>query len=173
VSAPDWWCPLPLNCTETYGRLTIAGVATQGPGWCAHDLSPMYDSPEFRADNPLVETQAGRVARPTIADQTDYSLRVMFSGATDQDGTPHVDPAGGLLANRWEFVETFIDPILSGAASDLPAELVIPSASGGTITYLFDCQPLKLDGFVLLEGAYARGVLELRIPVPELAESGP
>ena len=173
MSAPDWWCPLPLNCTDTYGKLTIAGVELQGPGWCAFDLSPLYDSPDFRADNPLVETQPGRVARPTIADETDYSLRVMFSGATDQAGTPHVDPAGGLLANRFAFVAALIDPIQSGAAADLPAVLEVPSASGGTTTYLFDCQPLKLDGYTLLPGAYARAVLELRIPVPELVEPGP
>ena len=174
MSAPDWWCPLPLNCSETYGELEIDGDSLHGPAWCAHNLSPLYDSPDFRDDNPLVETQPGRVARPTIVDQTDYSLRLMFSGATDQAGTPHDDPAGGLLANRRLFVATFIDPIQSGAAVDLPATLTVPDAAGGAdIVFAFACQPLKLSGFTLLEGGYARAVLELRIPVPEFAEAGP
>ena len=173
MSASDRWCPLPLNCSETYGELTIDGVSLHGPAWCAHDLSPLYDSPDFRDDNPLVETQPGRVARPTIVDQTDYSLRLMFSGATEPDGTPHANPAGGLLANRLLFVETFIDPIQSGAEDSLTSELEFPLPSGVIATYQFESQPLKLSGFTLLEGGYARAVLELRIPVPEFAEAGP
>lgn len=173
MSASDRWCPQPLNCTETYGTLTVAGVPLQGPAWCAFDLSPLYDSPDFREDNPLVETQPGRVARPTIADQTDYSLRVMFSGATDQDGNPWNDPAGGLLYNRLLFIETFIKPIQTGVTSSLTSELDFPLPSGSIATYQFESQPLKLDGYTLLPGAYARAVLEFRIPDPELIEAGP
>lgn len=173
MSAPDWFCPLPLNCGDTYGELTIDGLSLHGPAWCAWDLSPLYDSPEFRGDNILVERLDGKVARPVVTDETDYSLRLMFSGYSDQAGVPWGAPAGGVLANRQAFHDTYVAPIRSGTAS-LPATLEIPDPDdpNATITYLFDVQPLKLSGWTLLPNAYARGVLELRVPVPELVAGG-
>ena len=167
-------CPAPLNCSETYGELVIDAVTLHGPAWCAWDLSPLYDSPEFRDDNILVERLAGRVARPTVIDETDYSLRLLFSGYSNQSGsTVWTDGAGGLLANRRTFVETFVEPIQTGTA-DLAATLTVPDGAGGAdIVFEFACQPLKLSGFTLLPDGYARAVLELRIPVPDLVEAGP
>ena len=167
-------CPAPLNCSETYGELVIDAVTLHGPAWCAWDLSPLYDSPEFRDDNILVERLPGRVARPTVIDETDYSLRLMFSGYSNQSGsTVWTDAAGGLLANRRTFVEQYIDPIQTGDA-DLPATLTVPDGAGGAdLVYVFACQPLRLSGFTLLPEGYARAVLELRLPVPYLVEPGP
>jgi len=168
VSAADAMCPLPLDCSEVYGELTIDDWSLHGPAWCAHDLSPLYESPELRGENVLVESLAGRIARPMLTDETEYALRMMFSGATDRTGTPYVNAPGGLHANRRAFTERLIDPIRNGTAS-LAAELVIPDENGDPITLLFDVQPLRLE-WRLLPNAYARAVLELRVPVPEFTE---
>lgn len=169
MPAPDWFCPLPLNCGDVYGSLSIGGETLHGPAWCAHDLSPLYDSPEFRdGPNVLVERLPGRVARPVVTDETDYSLALMFSGYSDQAGTPWTVPEGGLLANRRAFEADFITPIRTGTAS-LAATLEIPDPSDPmvSLTWVFDVQPLKLSGWTFLPNAYARAVLELRIPEPD------
>jgi hypothetical protein len=174
MPAPEWFCPLPLDCSETYGELTINNVSLHGPAWCAFDLSPLYDSPEFRGDNVLVETLAGRIAKPTLTDETTYSLRLMLSGYSDQAGTPWAAPAGGLLANRRAFEAAFITPIRTGTA-DLPATLLVPDPNDVAlgITFVFDVQPLKLTGWTLLPNAYARATVELRVPRPdELLDEG-
>jgi len=171
LSAPDWWCPLPLDCATTYGALVIADVTLHGPAWCAHNLSSLYNSPAFRDANVLVESEEGTVARPIVDDETDYSLPMMFSGATNQAGAPWVNAAGGLLDNRQEFTDTFCAPIRSGIAT-LPATLTVPSGLGGVTIYTFPCQPLALSNFALLPGAYARAVFELRLTQSDLLVGG-
>lgn len=173
MAAPDWFCPLPLNCSEVYGRLTIATESLHRGAWCAFNLSPLYDSPEFRGDNVLVETEEGRAARPMLTDETDYSLRMMFSGAVKANGDPWAAPAGGILANRRQFHDWYIDPIRSGTAS-LAATLAVPDPDDPEelLTYEFDVQPLRLSGWTLLPNAYARATLEIRVPVPNLSLAG-
>jgi hypothetical protein len=168
VSAPDWFCPRPLDCSEVYGTLTIDGESLHRGGWCAFDLSSLYDSPEFRGDNVLVESEEGRVARPVVTDETDYSLPLMFSGAVDPDDAPYLYVAGGLLANREAFTATFVAPIRTGTAS-LAATLAVPDPYDGTPTaFTFDVQPLRLVDWQLLPNAYATATLLLRVPVPDL-----
>ena len=173
MAAPDWFCPLPLDCSETYGRLSIDEETLHRGAWCAFNLSPLYDSSEFRGDNVLVERLEGRVARPIVTDETDYTLRLMFSGAVKPDGTPWAAPAGGILANRRAFHDTYLDPIRSGTAS-LPATLEVPDPDdpNEVLVYEFDVQPLRLTGWTLLPNAYARANLDIRVPVPELVEAG-
>ena len=164
------FCPRPLDCSEVYGHLQIDGWSLHGPAWCAHDLSALYEAPNLRGDNVLVETLDGRVARPMVTDETDYSLPMMFSGATDRAGVAYTSPAGGLIANRRAFYDRFIDPIRSGTAS-LAAVLDIPDpASAGTLSLTFDVQPTRLT-WALLPGGYARAVLTLRVPVPAFVEA--
>ena len=160
-------CARPLNCTTTFGALTIASTSLHGPAWCLTDTSPLLESPEFRGANILVERLNGRVARPHVTDETDYSLRVMFSGYSNQAGTPWANQQGGLLQNRAAFETTFINPIRAASAT-LAASLVVPNGSGGTTTYNFNCQPLRLRGWAVRRPAYGRGILELRLPVPDL-----
>jgi hypothetical protein len=169
MPAPDWLCPLPLNCSDTYGELVIDGESLHRGGWCAFDLSSLYDSPEFRGENVLVERLAGRVARPVVTDETDYSLPFMFSGAVDPDGDRYVRPAGGLLANRAAFLAAFVDPVRAGSAS-LPATLTLPDPHDGDdhLVFVLEVQPLRLVDWQLLPGAYATASLLLRIPVPVL-----
>jgi hypothetical protein len=172
VPAPDWFCPVPLDCSDTYGTLAIDGETLHRGAWCAHDLSSLYDSPEFRGGNVLVESEEGRVARPIVTDETDYSLPMMFSGAVDPDDSPYLYVAGGLLANREAFTAAYVTPIRSGTA-DLPATLSIPDPVDGTPTvWTFDVQPLMLTDWQLLPNAYATATLLLRIPKPSLVLSG-
>ena len=162
-------CAHPLDCSTSYGELTIDGWSLHTGAWCVPDLSPIYESPEFRGDNVLVETEHGRVARPIVTDETDYALRMMFSGAVDRSGTGWTNHAGGVLANRRAFVDHYIAPIRNGTAA-LPATLVVPDPDtvDGTLTFEFDVQPLRLT-WNLLPGGYARAVLRLRVPVPDFA----
>lgn len=164
-------CARPINCTETYGELSIAGWSLHTGAWCAWDLSPLYSSPEFRLENVLVESDDGRVARPALTDETDYSLNMVFSGAESRLGAAYTHHPGGLLANLRAFEAQLVTPIRTGTAS-LSAELAVPDPSdaGATITFTFDCQPLRLL-WTLLPDAYARAVLELRVPVPEFVEA--
>lgn len=165
-------CPKPLNCSGVYGDLTIAGWSLHTGAWCAHDLSPLFDSPEFRGDNVLIESEVGRSARTIVTDETEYSLRMMFSGAVDRLGAAYVNPVGGLLANRSAFVGQIIDPIRTATAT-LTAVLTIPDPTdpAATIALEFDCQPIRLTGWTLLPDGYARTVLRLRVPVPTFVES--
>ena len=162
------FCARPLNCTTTFGTLTIGGLSLHGPAWCAFDLSPLTDSPEFRDSNILVESLPGRAARPTVVDQTDYSLRMMLSGYSNQAGVPWSNPAGGLLANKLKLIEELVEPIQQGTSS-LAGVLTVPHPESGNIVYTFDCQPLRITVSTPRSSPYARGVLELRVPVPELA----
>lgn len=164
-------CARPVDCTETYGELTIAGWSLHTGAWCAWDLSPLYSSPEFRLDNVLVETLPGRVARPGLTDETDYSLNLVFSGAVSRTGTPYAHHPGGLLANLRALEAQLVTPIRSGTAA-LAAELAVPDPDDAeeTVVFEFDCQPLRLE-WTLLPNAYARAVLELRVPVPEFVEA--
>ena len=165
-------CPLPLNCSDVYGELTVDGWTLHGPAWCAHDLSALYESPDFRDANVLVETEEGQIARPMVTDQTDYTLPMMFSGAVDRTGAAYTVPAGGLLANLRALEARLIDPIRSGTA-DLSATLTVPDPMDPNedIVYTFDVQPLRLT-WTLLPGGYARAVLNLRVPVPDFVVAG-
>ena len=154
-------CPLPVDCSDTYGELTIDGWSLHTGAWCAHDLSPLFESADHRGENVLVETLPGQQARSLVDDQTDYRLRMMFSGAVDRTGTAHPEGAAGLAANRRAFTNRLIRPIREGTAT-LPASLVEPDPAG-PVTYTADVQPLRLD-WTLLPGGYARAVLRLRIP---------
>ena len=153
-------CPLPIDCTDTYGTLTIDGWSMHTGAWCAHDLSTLYEGAEMRGENVLVESEPGRAARPGLDDETDYSLPMMFSGAVDREGTAHTEGAAGLMLNRQSFRARLIEPIRNGTAS-LPATLDVPGQ--GELTA--DVQPIRLD-WTLLPGGYARAVLLLRIPKP-------
>lgn len=172
MAAPDWFCPLPLDCSEVYGALSIGGETLHRGAWCVYDLSQLYESPQFRGDNVLSEATAGRAARPVLTDETEYTLPLMFSGAVKPGGTSYGAPAGGLLANRREFHTLYIDPIRSGTAS-LSATLTVPDSDDPalTIDYTFDVQPLRLTGWTLLPNAYARAQLEIRVAVPDFVES--
>lgn len=165
----DLNCPLPLDCSESYGTLVIATVPLQGPAWCAPDLSPLLESPAFRGENPTIERLAGRSARPIIDDETEYSIRLVFSGATDQAGVPHASGPAGLLENRRVFEDTYIRPIREGSAT-LAAELTVPDGGEGD-TYEFGIQPLRLT-FELQPRSYALGVLRVRVPVPFILTMG-
>ena len=153
-------CPVPVDCSDTYGELTIDGWSLHTGAWCAHDLSPLFEGADHRGDNILVETEPGQQPRPLVDDQTDYRLRMMFSGAVDREGNAHTEGAAGLAANRRAFTNRLIRPIREGTAT-LPATLVEP----GPVTYTANVQPLRLD-WTLLPGGYARAVLRLRIPRP-------
>ena len=174
MSASDWFCPLPLDCSDTYGRLTINAASLHTPAWCAFDLSSLYDSPEFRGESVLVERLNGRQARPILSDETVYSLPMKFSGATNSAGISYSSPAGGLLANQRAFTSTSITPIRTGT-STLAATLQVPNPADpeGMLSFTFAAQPLRLFGWTLLPNAYARTVLELRVPVPTFAPVGP
>lgn len=163
-------CAQPLSCSTEYGELTIAGWSLHTGAWCAFNLSPLYESPAIRHENVLVETQAGRSARSGLTDETDYSLRMVFSGAETRLGVAYQDHPGGLMANLRALQAQLVTPIRSGTAA-LAAELAAPDPDdpAGTITFEFDCQPLRLT-WTLLPNAYARAVLELRVPVPEFTE---
>jgi len=160
-------CPLPLDCSETYGRLTIDTWSLHTGAWCAFDLSTLTDSPEFRGENILVERLAGRVARPMLTDETTYTLPMLFSGAEDRTGTPWTSPAGGLLANIRALSDRIVEPLRDTDAT-LPATLEVPDPDDpdADLTYVFDVQPLRIVK-ELLPGGYARGVLTLRVPVPD------
>jgi hypothetical protein len=162
-------CGPPIDCSETYGRLVIDGETLHRGGWCAFDLSSLYDSPEFAGENFRPEGIVGSVAYPTITAETDYSLPMMFSGAVDPDDAPYApgtDARGALLANRFAFEQTFVTPIRTGTAT-LPATLTVPFPSPtGVRVFSFDVQPLRLTGWTLLPLGYARTVLDLRVPVP-------
>lgn len=165
-------CPSPLDCSETYGRLTIDDWSLHTGAWCAFDLSTLTDSPAVRGENVLVETLNGRVARSGRPDEAEVDLPVMFSGAVDRTGAPYDVPAGGLLANIVAFVGRFIRPILDDTAA-LTAVLALPSPTTPetTVDYTFDVQPIRLEK-ELLPGGYARGVLTVRIPIPDPALRG-
>lgn len=156
-------CPLPLRWSDTYGQLTIGGWPLNGPAWCCTDLSPLRDSLDIRLTNVLVPGVAGRVPRSGLDDETDVSLRMVFSGACDQEGVPHADGRGGLLANRRTFEARYVHPIRTGAAS-LTGVLTDPAPDGGTVTSTSPVQPLGLLDWQTRPGGYAVGVLELRIP---------
>jgi hypothetical protein len=152
-------CPVPLSCSTDYGELVIADTSLHLGAWCAIDLSELYATAERRGENVLVEATAGRVPRPMLDDETDYSVPLAFSGAVDPDDVEHADPVAGLFANRDAFVATFIDPIRAGTAT-LPATLDVP---GGGYPLAADVQPLELE-WRLRPGGYAVGVLTLRVP---------
>lgn len=157
-------CPLPLNCTLTYGRLTVDGWALQGPAWCVYDLSEMYVSPNVQGSNWEVEDRPGAIAQPVLVAEGTHQLPVAFSGAVDRTGVPWPNPAGGLLANRVAFESHFIRPIRGGTAS-LPALLEMPDPfdAEGWLEFPLDVQPLRLT-WRLDPEAYAHGVLTLRVP---------
>lgn len=151
-------CALPLDCSDTYGALTIDGWSLHTGAWCAFDLSTLYESAEHRGSNVLVESLPGRVARPLLADETEISLPMLFSGAVNRLGAAHADSVAGLFTNRAAFTARLIAPIRAGVAS-LPASLAVPGGpalTGGV-------QPLRL-GWNLLPNGYARATLTLRIP---------
>lgn len=151
-------CALPLDCSDTYGALTIDGWSLHTGAWCAFDLSALYETADHRSGNVLVESLPGRSARPIVDDETEISLPMMFSGAVDREGTPLPDAAAGLFSNRAAFTARLIDPIRAGVAS-LPASLAVPD--GTTLTG--EVQPLRL-GWNLLPNGYARATLSIRLP---------
>lgn len=165
-------CPLPLDCTDTYGRLEVDGWALQGAAWCAYDLSEIYESPNFRGVNWEVEDRPGTIAQPVLDGEQTYSLPMMFTGAVDRTGTPWGNPAGGLLANRRQFESHFIRPIRTGTAS-LPAILDVPDpdTAGVWLPAPVSVQPLRLT-WRLIPGGYARGVLTLRASEPDWLDVG-
>lgn len=158
-------CPRPLDCSQTYGTLTVAGWSLHTPAWCAHDLSPLLASSEVRGPNVPVETQPGQQPRPVVAHETDVSLRMLFSGAVDEAGGAYPNPAGGLDTNRRRFTAALISPIRSGTAA-LTATLTLPDDGiAGPQVYQFPVQPLRLE-WELLPNGYARAVLQTRLPQP-------
>ena len=166
-------CPDPLNCSTIYGELTIDGWSLHTGAWCAWDLSTLFDDDTPRGDNVLVETEAGRIARPLLGDQRDLDLPMMFSGAVDRTGTVWANPAGGLSANRRAFRGHMIDPIRTGTAT-LAATLTVadPDDPNEDVVLEADVQPLTLR-WTLLPGGYARAILRLRIPAGVFVEASP
>ena len=157
-------CPLPLDCSEAYGRLSIDGWTLHNGAWCAWDLGELHDSPATDGTNWYVEDRDGNIPQAVVLAETTYSIPVAFSGAVDRLGVAWANPAGGLFANRRAFEAHYIAPLRNGTAS-LPAVLQIPDpdTDGAWIDVAVDVQPTRLT-WQLHPGGYARGVLTLVVP---------
>lgn len=162
-------CIAPLVWSTAYGDLTIGGVDMLGPAWAVLDLSPLRESLEVRQTSVLIEGRGGRRSRPGLPDETDYSLRMAFSGATDQAGVPWADPRGGLLANRRTFETSVIVAARATSDGTLPAVLSEPDPAtpGDSIDFGCDLMPLRLTGWQVRPNGYGIGVLEVRISDPD------
>lgn len=156
-------CPVPLNCTDTYGTLTIGTVSMSGPGWCAYDLSVLGDSLDEKGDNVDVPWVGGSIPRGLLDAETPKTLPLMFSGAVDQDDTPYANPAGGLDANRQTVHDLLVAPIRDGTATSFVAVWTRPDPDDpdGTVDWTATVQPRALAGWQLEPGGYATADLEL------------
>jgi hypothetical protein len=171
----DTRCALPLDCSDTYGELVIDGWSLHTRAWCTWNLEALFASAAHRGDNPLIEQYDGRPPRPLVCEQTDHSLPMMISGAVDRTDTAYANHAGGLLANIAALEQHLVEPIRTGTAS-LSASLFLPDPyDGPDLEWVAEVQPLRIIP-TLLPNAYARAVLELRIPscrfVPADGEGG-
>jgi len=153
----------PIECTSSYGTLTIGSVLLSTPAWCLPDLSPLWGSPDLRGSNRLIPGRQGRKAYKRILDETKFTLPILVTGYCDSEGRNYAEvglsyPAG-LEANIAFLQNQFglDDPsAMETDDSTLEAWFTLPSGNVRTS----NVQVVGLNG-QLLPGALFRGTLDL------------
>lgn len=90
--------------------VSVDGVPLSTPAWEVESLEELYGSAETLGDFFSVPGLRGAIATRRQVGVKRVRIPVVIVGDVDSDGVPHSDVREGLLANRDEFVASFMDP---------------------------------------------------------------
>lgn len=97
-----------LDCPPCGATLTLAGWSLHTLAWCVADLDDLLAGLDARGESVRVERLEGRVPKDRRAEETEFSIPMVFSGAVDRQGDPYADADVGLATNRLAFRDQIV-----------------------------------------------------------------
>jgi hypothetical protein len=91
--------PIPLNCSDCYGTLTVNSIDLNLPSWCFDLLLGLLHESDVRGGDRLVGHTVGTLPRRRRRTVTRRDIGGIVTGHYTQAGFVNADPYQGLLDN--------------------------------------------------------------------------